>query len=225
MGNHNIPDANLRDVFYRKIKDEPEMSYDINEYERMRERDPRKSYLYLKECVLDVIARQEQRKNLREREALLSAKPDKSADPTSDAAAAASPNKGEKKDKGQRGQSATPSSSGKTEMGTVDKNKTEASTSKDQKDKNKTGVAAKAKGEAKPSVKAAIEIPCYFFHNSTCLKGDACTFSHKALSDQKKQELVKPTKKDRSKTPDKGPKSDASVGTRLYCFNFYKSGT
>jgi len=159
------------------------------------------------------------------REASLSAKPHKSADPLSDAAAAASQSKGAKRDKGQRGQSTTPSSSGKTETGNVNKNKTEASTSKDQKDKNKTGVAAKAKGEAKPSVKAAMEIPCFFFHNSTCLKGDACTFSHKAISDQKKQELVRPTKKDRSKTPDKGSKSDASAGTRLYCFHFYKSGT
>jgi hypothetical protein len=34
-----------------------------------------------------------------------------------------------------------------------------------------------------------MEIPCYFFHNGTCLKGDACTFSHKPIIDQKKQEL------------------------------------
>ena len=87
---------------------------------------------------------------------------------------------------------------------------------KDQKDKGKTGVTAKGKSEAKPPIKSVMEIPCYLFHNGTCLKGEACTFSHKPISDQEKQELVKPIKKDRSKTPDKGLKNDTSAGNRLY---------
>jgi hypothetical protein len=38
----------LRDVFYRKIKDEPDMSWDIKNYERMPENDPNKTYEHLK---------------------------------------------------------------------------------------------------------------------------------------------------------------------------------
>ena len=66
---------------------------------------------------------------------MLSAKPDKSADPAGDVAAAASSSKGDKTGKGQRGQSVTPGSQGKVETGGANKNKTEASTSKDQRTK------------------------------------------------------------------------------------------
>ena len=74
MGRHVIPDENLRDVFCRKIKDEPALQYDVNEYERMFESDPKKSYTYLRLCVEMAIRMQEQKKNLADREALLTAK-------------------------------------------------------------------------------------------------------------------------------------------------------
>ena len=74
MGKFSMNDFHFRDVFYRKIKDEPEMEYDTRLYERMSESDPNKTYEHLKKCVQRVIQMQEQRKNLAEREALLTAK-------------------------------------------------------------------------------------------------------------------------------------------------------
>ena len=42
MGRHVTPDENLRDVFFCKIKDEPALQYDVNQYERTFEGNPRK---------------------------------------------------------------------------------------------------------------------------------------------------------------------------------------
>ena len=69
-----MQDEHSRDVFYRKIKDEPEMEYDIKLYERINEDDLKKTYKHFKGCVQKIIQMQEQRKNLAEREALLMAK-------------------------------------------------------------------------------------------------------------------------------------------------------
>jgi hypothetical protein len=89
MGKHNMSDAHLRDVFYRKIKDEPEMDFDIKLYERMSEGDPNKTYAHLRGCVQKIIQMQEQRKNLAEREALLTAKHARQEGKTSTAVPAA----------------------------------------------------------------------------------------------------------------------------------------
>jgi hypothetical protein len=62
MGKFSLNDLHLRDVFYRKIKDEPEMEFDINNYERMSEHDHHKTYEHLKNCVEKVITVQEQKK-------------------------------------------------------------------------------------------------------------------------------------------------------------------
>jgi len=74
MGKFSMNDIHLRDVFYRNIKDEPEMALDIKSYERMNDQDPDKTYAHLKRSVEKVITMQEQRKNLADREALLAAK-------------------------------------------------------------------------------------------------------------------------------------------------------
>ena len=74
MGKFSMNDFHLRDVFYRKIKDEPEMEFDIKNYERMSENDPSKTYEHLRNCVQKVITMQEQKKNLADREALLAAR-------------------------------------------------------------------------------------------------------------------------------------------------------
>jgi hypothetical protein len=63
-----------------KFKDEPEMEYDTRQYERLSEGHPDKIYEHLKSRVYLVIRMQEQKKNLHEREALLSAKPLKGQD-------------------------------------------------------------------------------------------------------------------------------------------------
>ena len=67
------------------------MKYDISQYERKNEGDPKKTYTHLKNCVQLVIRMQEQKKNSMEREALLTAKPVKIGD-VSGAAAVATTN-------------------------------------------------------------------------------------------------------------------------------------
>ena len=42
MGHHSIPSVNLRDVLYRKIRDESDMNYDLRQYETVSEDDPKK---------------------------------------------------------------------------------------------------------------------------------------------------------------------------------------
>jgi len=96
MGKFAVDSLHLRDVFYRKIKDEPDMNWDIKNYERMPENDPNKAYEHLKSCVARVITMQEQKKNLADREALLVAK-DQRRDFKVAAAAATKPNASENK--------------------------------------------------------------------------------------------------------------------------------
>jgi hypothetical protein len=68
MGENAVNKRTLRDVFFRKIKDEKELQYDVNRYERMDDRDADKSYDYLMNCVNSVIKVQEQRKDMLEKE-------------------------------------------------------------------------------------------------------------------------------------------------------------
>jgi len=68
-------------VFYRKIKGEPALAIDINQYERMREDDLKKTYEHLLECVWSVNKVQGQRRNLLEKESLLLDKPPKRTEP------------------------------------------------------------------------------------------------------------------------------------------------
>ena len=128
MGKLSMQDYHFRDVFYRKIKDEPEMEYDIKLYERMNEDDPKKTYEHLKGCVQKIIQMQEQRKNLAEREALLTAKESRREGKTSMAVPAASGTqksnkinkKGETQDKASKseqvGQEMTPNAKAKSEV-------------------------------------------------------------------------------------------------------------
>jgi hypothetical protein len=74
MGKFSMNDFHLRDVFYRKIKDEPEMEFDVKNYERMSENDPFATCEHLRNYVQKVITMQEQKKNLADREALLVAR-------------------------------------------------------------------------------------------------------------------------------------------------------
>ena len=64
MGGVELTHGALRDVLYRKIKEEDELKYDINLYERMHEGDPKKTYKHLMSCVESVIKLQDQRKNI-----------------------------------------------------------------------------------------------------------------------------------------------------------------
>ena len=44
LGTGKLDPFMLRDVFYRKIKEESDLKYDLNKYERMKEGDPDKTY-------------------------------------------------------------------------------------------------------------------------------------------------------------------------------------
>ena len=116
MGKHCVQDAQLHDVFYRKIKDEPEMEYDIKHDERLDEGHPQKTYEHLQSCVHLDVRMQEQTKNLLEREALLSSKPLKGKDVCGTTALAAlgveQTNKGSKANKKTEDKTVGASSSG-----------------------------------------------------------------------------------------------------------------
>jgi predicted DNA binding protein len=55
MGENAVNKRTLRDVFFRKIRDEKELQYDVNQYERMDDKDENKSCDYLMNCVNSVI--------------------------------------------------------------------------------------------------------------------------------------------------------------------------
>ncbi len=58
-----LPTSNLRDVFYRKIKDVVTLQQDMNKYQRFRENDPNKTYEWLLEIVQQEIRLQRQDRN------------------------------------------------------------------------------------------------------------------------------------------------------------------
>ena len=66
MGGCRLNGSQLRDVFYRKVKDERELLYDINLYDRMPE-GRNKRYEYLIDCVSSAIRVQDQKQNFADR--------------------------------------------------------------------------------------------------------------------------------------------------------------
>ena len=71
MGDIQMSTMLLRDAFYRKIEKVTELAYDLNQYERVHESDPRKSYEFLMECGESAIRMQDKRKNMMDREQVL----------------------------------------------------------------------------------------------------------------------------------------------------------
>jgi len=69
--NGKIDEANLRDVFYRKIKGHPDLKLDMNVYERFREENPNKTYRYLLDVVQNEINLKRQNRNMADRETSL----------------------------------------------------------------------------------------------------------------------------------------------------------
>ena len=77
MGGVALDGPALRDVFYRKIKEERELQYDMNLYERMDER--MRTYPHLMSCVTSAIRMQDQQRNLQEKESQLAGRPSRYA--------------------------------------------------------------------------------------------------------------------------------------------------
>ncbi len=66
-----LPDVWLRDVFYRRVKDNKDMLEDIKEYNRFREGNPDKTYQWLMEQIQTHIRLKRQNRNMADREAAL----------------------------------------------------------------------------------------------------------------------------------------------------------
>ncbi len=62
-----MPTVNLRDVFYRKIKDVEQLRQDMNRYQRFREDDPDKTYKWLMATVQQEIRLRQQNRNMADR--------------------------------------------------------------------------------------------------------------------------------------------------------------
>ena len=67
MGDYIIDKDMLKDVFFRRVKDEKELEYDIKMFERLDDTDEGKSYDHLMKCVERVIKVQDKRRNLLEK--------------------------------------------------------------------------------------------------------------------------------------------------------------
>ena len=61
--NHAPSEETKRLTFYAQIKNNPDLSYDIAKYNRMRQSDPEKSYDYLMESCITLINRKRQDDN------------------------------------------------------------------------------------------------------------------------------------------------------------------
>ena len=80
-----------------------------------------------------------------------------------------------------------------------------------------------AKAKAVGVTKSFDKVPCRFFLRDQCNKGDACLFSHAPVSEEQKQDSVKPASTDRSKTPHSEHNKRSSSRVRsMHCFNFVK---
>jgi hypothetical protein len=158
MGAIQLKGLQLRDVFYRKIKDEPALAIDINHYERMYEDDPKKTYEHLLECVWSVNKVQGQRRNLLEKESLLLDKPSKRTEPHN-AAPSVDKNKSEQsqRNRGGKGKHALPAD-------TPD-------------DTDKTNASGKGSHNQTKGTKTT-DRPCWFYQKGECRAGTECKFSH-----------------------------------------------
>ena len=212
------------------------MEYDIRQYERLGEGHPEKTYEHLKSRVHLVIRMQEQKKSMHEREALLSAKPLKGKDVSGTTVPAApgveqsgKGTKANKKTEGKASNAATASVGGASAIvgGTA------AVKAKSKGKEGKGGKSDKGKGSGSPQSNSKEEtnpqtvstFPCFFFHRTKCEKGASCSYSHAPSTDNQKEALQPPVKRDRSTTPKgKAERRSNSKGRKMYCFSFYKSG-
>ena len=188
----------------------------------MPENDPNKTYEHLKSCVAKVITMQEQKKNLAEREALLVAK-EQRRDLKVAAAATTKVNASEN-----RGQSKSNVNSDKT--------------SKTERGRNESTPNAKGKGSGEvvsgdagrrsstPGAKAkavgvsrAHSIPCSFFLQGKCFRGENCLFSHTTQQVDSKSGTGQSASAERGKSsPNEKGKRSTSKSKNLTCFKFLK---
>ena len=241
LGGGPMTSVALRDVFYRKICDEEQMKYDMNLYERMREGDPSKSYKHLLYCVESVIKLQEQRKNILEKEALLSGRAPKAVEVGAAAPSdwrwtiqnskcrrrkTSTPNKRGEKDQSPRG--SRPPGKGKG------KDKTGETGVKDSRVKETSGKGAKDGGKGKSQALQDLKKqPCRFFDHSTCRFGAGCYYSHEPMSELQKQSIQPPSaqrspstsSQTRATSPTSNAKDARKGGDKGHCFVFLQSGT
>ena len=161
----------------------------VEEYEKMKESNPDKSYAWLLEKVEEKIRVQEQRKNMLEKEQLLNSR---NQTPGAGGPAAPAQDKGDGKGGDKRNKSGKNGKRDKTQDPPIPKAAGEIPVAEGQ---HLSFGAGKGKGGKKgaDSGKGKGKAACFFFHVAKdCRAGDQCKFSHEKVSEAVKKTMVRP---------------------------------
>jgi hypothetical protein len=243
-----LPSKFLRDVFYRKIQHVPRLHLDINNYERLHNDDPMRTYEHLVKVVNQEICLQRQQRNTNAQNQLLTKTPvtkAKGAAPALDAAATPAQTKAQAKAqaKVQAAEAKTPTEklleevqkkleAQQKQMADVTLQMA-AATLHGGKGKGKGAYVPPPEGKGQGGKGAKGDRPCYYHHVATCNYGNLCLFSHANISKEQKNKLVKPGSRASSPSPlhadPKAPQGEKPKGPKgkekdSWCFVFEKTG-
>ena len=233
--NGKIDEANLRDVFYRKIKGHPDLKLDMNTYERFREENPSKTYRYLLDVVQNEINLKRQNRNMADRETSLTTAQtpstnNRNAAPAGEVAPAVA-----KAETAKKAVAKTAEQKEAEKLLAASNKQVLANQKKiDQltHDLAATTIGGKGKGAGdKGKGKGKSERPCYYFHReTTCTRGTECLFSHSPISKAEKDTLEKPVPR-ASRAPSPSPSEGKGGGKTKskphelsFCFAFNDNG-
>jgi hypothetical protein len=233
--NGKIDEANLRDVFYRKIRNHPDLKLDMNTYERLREENPSKTYKHLLDVVQNEINLKRQNRNMADRETSLSTHQTPSINRI--AAPAGEPTPAEAKAEAKKQAVAKTAEQKETEKLLV-ASATKLAKNQKQIEKLTQDLAAttigggKGKGAGdKGKGKGKSDKPCYYFHHgNTCTRTTDCFFSHATISKAEKDKLERPVPRG-SRAPSPSPsgkgegKGKSKPNDLSFCFAFNDTGT
>ena len=213
----------LRDPFYNKIKGCPELARDITDYERMRSDDPRRTYEFLYESLVNAVHRQQTARNMADREAMVTK--GQTLLPSAPATAndgftlveRRSTSRARRKKEREASAPATerdssapalpgPAGKGKGGREGGGKGKGQGGKSRSRGPRPPVGACYEfwntgscSRGAActykhEARPAATTDQHCYFFHHEgPCKYGDGCKYKHVTLSAAEKAKLVRPT--------------------------------
>jgi len=196
----------------------------VKNYERMSENDLSKTYERLRNCVQKVIQMQEQKKNLADREALLAAR-DIRNDNKTVTAVPAKANASNSKNNAKKIE--TLDKALKTEQTAVEmtpnaKAKSGASRASGTETGQRSSVPG-AKAKAVGVSRSRGQVPCSFFLQGRCSKGEACVFSHATPQADLKQDGSQSAGTERGRSSSAEPSKRSSSRVRdMHCFRFIK---
>jgi hypothetical protein len=241
--NGRLDDVMLKEVFYRKICDNKDLSADINVYNRLGDAHPDRSYKWLMNVVMQEITLKRERRNMADREStiatILSGDPSgrgRNAAATPEGGAGGEATVANPKAKGAATKTSAQQEADKKSAALQKK---VADSEKEIKKLTETLAAATlhpkggGKGAEKGKGKTKAETPCFYFHvDNLCRRTESdCYFSHKPISKAIKATLVRPEARAPSRpsspSPDgkgKGKGKKAVINENSYCFEFNANG-